>query len=86
MATLRAAPYNLVYGNSILARVQSHNERGWSGYSADSTTFATIQTEPVAMTAPARGSTTSETQIEVTWTALTTLSDRGGATILSYNL
>ncbi len=50
MATLRAAPYNLVFGNSILARVQSHNARGWSGYSADSTTFATVQTEPVQMT------------------------------------
>jgi hypothetical protein len=61
MTVLRAAPYNLVYGDAIKAQVQAHNERGWSGFSADSTTFATVQTEPTAMAAPARGASTSET-------------------------
>jgi hypothetical protein len=61
MTALRAAPYNYVLGDSVLAQVQAHNARGWSGFSADSTTFATVQTEPTQMAAPTRGTTTSET-------------------------
>jgi len=38
------------------------------------------------MAAPASGGSTSSTMIQVTWTALTTLSETGGATIRSYNL
>src|SRR5437762_1734809 len=37
------------------------------------------------MSAPVSGSSTSESQIEVTWSALTTPSN-GGSTITSYNL
>jgi hypothetical protein len=38
------------------------------------------------MSAPARGTSTSSSQIEVTWTALTTSAETGGASITSYHL
>jgi len=59
MSILRSSPYNLVYGDSVVAQVKAHNSRGWSSYSASSTTVATIQTEPTQMSAPTRGSSTS---------------------------
>ena len=38
------------------------------------------------MSAVSRGSTTSETEIEVLWSALTTSTETGGATVTSYHL
>jgi len=64
----------------------AHNSRGWSAFSAVSTTVATIETEPSQMSAPTSGSTTSSSQIEVDWTALTTAAQTGGASITSYHL
>lgn len=86
MSILRAAPYSLAYGNSVIAQVRSHNSRGWSSLSPDSTTVATVATEPTQMASPAKGSSTSESQIQVTWTALSTALTTGGSTVLSYNL
>lgn len=60
MSVLRAAPYSLVLGDDVVAKVQAHNQRGWSGYSATGQ-GATVQTEPSQMSAPVRGASTSET-------------------------
>lgn len=38
------------------------------------------------MSAPTSGSSTSSSQIEVTWTALSTAAETGGASITSYHL
>lgn len=46
MSVLRSSPYSLSYGNSVVAKVMAHNSRGWSAFSAVSTTVATIETEP----------------------------------------
>ena len=43
-------------------------------------------TVPVQMSAPAEGAATSATQIEITWTALTSTDDIGGTPITSYQL
>ena len=86
MTELRASPYNLVYGNLVVAKVQAYNSKGWSSLSPANAAGATIQTEPQAMSAPARGATTSETQIEVTWTAITSAPANGGSSVTSYNL
>jgi hypothetical protein len=85
MSVLRDSPYSLSLGDSVQAKVRAYNERGWSSYSS-SGSGATVQTIPGTMSAPTRGSATSETQIEVSWTALTSSTQTGGATILSYNL
>jgi hypothetical protein len=38
------------------------------------------------MATPTRGSATSASQIQILWTALTTATETGSSTILSYNL
>lgn len=43
-----------------------------------------MQTVPVQMAQPSRGAQTTETQIEVQWTTLTSDSDVGGAVVTSY--
>lgn len=86
MSILRSSTYGLDYGDSVVAKVKAHNDRGWSSFSASATTVATIQTEPTTMSAPSSGSSTSSSQIEVTWTALTTAAETGGASITSYHL
>jgi hypothetical protein len=65
--------------------VLAHNSRGWSSASLANTAGPTIQTEPNAMAAPTRGSTTSTTIVEVDWAALISPAN-GDSSITSYNL
>jgi len=84
MSTLRAAPYSLAYGSLVVAKVRAKNSIGFGAQSSENASGASIQTPPVQMAAPARGSSTSESQIEVTCTPLTTPTETGGSTITSY--
>jgi len=89
MTTLRAAPYSLItIGTLVEVKVQAMNGNGWSTLSSANTVGATIETEPTTMNAPQRGGLTSQTQIEVTWSALSIANDKGGSaiTITSYHL
>lgn len=58
MSSLRSSPFNLVFNDEIKAKVLAHNARGWSSASSIGSGLY-IQTEPVAMSAPTRGSSTS---------------------------
>ena len=72
MSILIAAPYTLSLQDLIVVRVSAHNANGWSATSNANSFGATVKTVPAIMTAPVRGSETSEQQIHVTWTALST--------------
>ena len=85
MHELRKAPFNLVYGDLIQAKVLAANERGWSDASPANTAGARVEVEPSAVVAPARGVLTGPTQLDVYWTALS-LYDAGGSPVLSYHL
>jgi len=65
MSTLRAAPFSLSYGAVVRARVSAFNANGWNTESLDNVIGPSIQTAPTQMSAPTRGSLTSEYQIEV---------------------
>lgn len=71
MSLLRNSPFSLVQGTLITAEVLAHNERGWSIASPANTdiTGPKIQTEPLVMSAPSKGASTSSTQVEIDWTA-----------------
>lgn len=86
MSALRAAPFSLGYNTAVVAKVRALNALGWSDWSPESTSTATIQTVPQQMAAVTQGSATSNTQIVIDWTALTTSAQKGGAEILSYNV
>lgn len=88
MTTLEASPYNYVLGETIVVKVLAYNAEGWSAASSATTAgTAVLQTIPTTMTTLSRGSSTTGSQIEVTWTALSTDAQKGGAvSILSYHL
>jgi hypothetical protein len=85
MTVLTSSPYSLNVLDLIVAKVSSHNSRGWSTYSTPNTVGISAMTIPTQMTAPSRDSQTNEYQIVVTWNALVT-PDNGNSAITSYNL
>jgi len=86
MSTLRGSPFSLPFRATVAVKVRAKNAIGWGIYSSESTTAAQIQTEPVQMAAPVRGSGSSASQIQVDWTALVLGTDIGDSAITSYNL
>jgi hypothetical protein len=71
MSTIRTAT-SLPVDRVIQVRVRAHNSDGWGQYSEINTAGATIETLPLQMSAPSFDSTTSSnTQIKVTWSLLT---------------
>lgn len=85
MTALRQSPYSLPFEATVAAKVLAHNARGWSVASSASSSGPTIQTEPQTMAVPTRGSASSDTQLQVQWTALTSPAN-GDSTVLSYEL
>jgi hypothetical protein len=75
------SPFYLAVGDLVVARVQAYNSLGWGSNSADNTAGATYSTAPTAaVTSLARGSATSKTAIQLTWTGVTTSPSNGGLT------
>ena len=85
MATLRLAPYSLVFNDVVVAKAAARNLIGWSAYSVPNLVGGLIKTPPIKMTTPLRNSATSESQIVLTWAALTN-DNTGGDIIDSYHL
>ena len=85
MTVLRAAPYLLLQGDLVVARVRASNSLGDGPYSLLNTAGALIQVEPHAMATPLNGPSTGASQVEVTWTALTA-PQNGDSAVTSYEL
>lgn len=84
MADLTQAPYSLSLGDLIVAKVRANNPIGWSLFSDENTSGATVQTKPATMNPVTRGSETNLVQIEVDWSPLTLAAQTGGSAITSY--
>lgn len=85
MTALWTAPFNLPQGAVVRAKVQAHNDRGWSGLSAANSAGAGVETVPLPMAAPTRGSSTSDTAVQIDWLAVGSGPD-GGSPVLGYAL
>ncbi len=85
MSTLTTT-YGLLFGEIVVVRITATNVNGDSVPSIPNVSGASIKQKPVIMSQPERGALTSQTQISVTWTALTSNADIGNSAILSYNL
>jgi hypothetical protein len=84
MTALTGGVFTLTEGTLIVVSVQSHNTIGYSAASPENTSGALIQLPPHAPPgAPARGSASSESQLEVNFAAYTA---DGGSAILAYGL
>jgi hypothetical protein len=86
MTVFVAAPYSLTLGTTIVATVSAINSIGTSDPSPVNSSGVVIQTTPTKPpTAPANGTSTSNTQIHVTWNNLVS-PDNGGSIITNYEV
>jgi len=83
MSTLISGVYTLTLGETVKAKVQAENGLGWGELSEPNVAGGTIQTVPGKMNTPVRGSTTSTTSVDVTWSAVAITGD---SAIDTYNL
>ena len=86
MSEFLVAPYSYVLLDLIVVRVSAQNSIGFGATSTPNSSGATVKSVPAAMLIPTEGSGTSESQIQVDWSALTSTADTGDSTILSYHL
>lgn len=67
--------------------MKAHNENGWSTYSQLNVAGTLVQSVPLKMTNPTEGSATTLNQVQINWTAMSTLLQTGGTmSTLSYHL
>jgi len=78
--------FDLELGQLVKYRIRAINLAGPGPWSETNKDGATIRTEPNIMPKLTRGQNTSETQIHVTWSKLTTNRETGGSEILGYVL
>jgi hypothetical protein len=86
MLTLTSSPYSYTLADLIIVRISAYNEKGWGATSTENSAGGAATAVPAQVLAPTRGSETAPTQIQIDWVALTTSTDTGGLTILSYHL
>ena len=86
MSVLISSPYYLPFNTIVQAEIQARNQYGYGPLSPANTGGAQIQTQPSTVSGLARGSFTNTSEVQISWNALTSQSDTGGSTILSYEL
>lgn len=88
MEELVGLRYSLPYNKFISAKVQAFNPRGWGDLSDVNTLGVYAEVVPLVVDQPRNGLLTTETEVDLEWTELTTQAQIGGATcsILSYNI
>jgi len=84
MSVFTSSPYSLSYGTLVVARGSATNNYGTSTSSSPNTFGATIETQPLQMTAPYMISRWNES-IMIGWNSETG-SNTGGSSILNYTL
>jgi hypothetical protein len=86
MAAFTAAPFNLVYGNRVVAQVEAVNAQGYSPASVPSTANAYIQTAPIVGPVVSRSAHSTSVKIEIFWAAVTGDPQIGGAAVTEYRV
>lgn len=79
MSVFASAPFSLSVGDLIQVQVEVYNLVGWSTPSLANTVGETVKTGPqVAVSNLQRGSATSKTAIQLTWTGISSTPLNGG--------
>jgi titin len=84
MTVFTSSPYSLAIDAPIVAVVEALNAKGYSTPSAGDSTGAQAETEPTTGPTASRGGDTTTSSLEVTWTAVSTSPDNGGASVTEY--
>ena len=82
--TYLVSTYGMTYGQTLQGIVRAFNVYGPGEYSATNVVGAPIFTKPTFMNAPYEGASTTETDLEMVWDALTLPTLTGGSPITSY--
>jgi hypothetical protein len=78
MSVFTSAPFSLSVGDLIEVQVEAYNSVGYSIPSTANTVGVTAKTAPqVAVSNLERGSSTSKTQIQLTWTGISSSPQNG---------
>lgn len=86
MTALTALPYSYGVNRVVVVRISAKNSYGFGATSTPNTSGARVRTVPVAPTTPTVGSIASDTQVQITWTALTFGDNTGQVAITAYEL
>lgn len=86
MSVFTIPPYSLSPNDPILATVEALNGVGYSTPSVDNTVYATVKVAPTTAPTLSNGAGTSNTQVQLDWPELTTLSAVGYSAVTSYNI
>lgn len=86
MSVFTSAPYFIAVGDPIVAEVEAYNAQGYSTPSSDNTGGATAMTAPQSAPTPVNGASTSSTQVEITWSGISTSPANGGSTVTDYKI
>ena len=82
MSVLTTSPISLSVGSIVEVTVEAYNLMGYSTPSTANTAGASVYTAPTAaVTSLARGSSTSTSQIQLTWTGITSSPSNGGVSV-----
>jgi hypothetical protein len=85
MADLTSGSFNLPFDTLIEVRISATNSEGTSTVSSVNTSGARTRRAPAAMAVPVKVSG-DQTQISLSWTALTSSADTGNSAITAYQL
>jgi hypothetical protein len=85
MADLTSGSFNLPFDTLVEVRVSATNSEGTSTVSSVNTSGARTRRAPAAMAVPVKVSG-DQTQISLSWTALTSSADTGNSAITAYQL
>ena len=87
MANLAASPHSLAFDSLVEVRISATNAQGTGSAGPTNTAGARIRQAAAQMTTPTEGPATSDSQIEVLWTAVTAAGTAtGNSAILRYEL
>jgi hypothetical protein len=86
--TSTTSPYDYGYTVNTLVKVyvSAHNSYGYGTASSVNTAGAKVRTVPIAPATPTVGSSATDTEVQIQWTALTFGEDTGLVAITSYSL
>ena len=85
-SVLNATPYSLSIGATVIVQVEAQNAIGYSTPSTANTLGALAEYVPTQAPTLSRGSTTSESQVEIAWTAISTSPANGGSAVTGYKI
>mmetsp|Transcript_9439 Transcript_9439/g.8963 ORF Transcript_9439/g.8963 Transcript_9439/m.8963 type:complete len:256 (+) Transcript_9439:6928-7695(+) len=86
MSVFWAPSFSLGYDADIIVTVKAKNAAGFSDASTENTGLIKVRVKPTGAPVLSEGGGTTHSQVDLTWTAITTSPDDGGSTVTDYGI